>query len=429
MNSNPLMKLLVCFLLVFHTCGLLAQKTKSKYDGKKRASIGFSYDLVDFDPSVPKKDSLYGFSAMFFKGLSKRFDISARYNGIFSNKINNTFISPNKNRMSSEIEVAIHAKALKDKSPVNLFLTGGIGIGNYMENEWVRYELGGGGLQINFKSEMYLLVQAHYRYSLDESRLPHNMFYSFGLTRSIYSKKKAKPVVKDRDNDGVEDKDDACPDEAGVAALNGCPDKDGDGIPDKDDKCPDEPGQSRYQGCPIPDRDKDGVNDELDKCPDVFGVIRYNGCPVPDTDKDGINDEEDKCPEIAGVKENKGCPPISAEVKKKVNTVAKNILFVTGSSVLQKRSLPGLDEIVRIMKENPGMKLRIDGHTDNVGTNENNQTLSENRAAAVKDYIVRKGINESRITSEGHGESQPIADNKTAAGRQLNRRVELVLEY
>jgi len=429
MNLNSLMKLLLCVVIILHSSSSDAQKTKSRYDGKKRANIGFAYVLADFDPSWPKIDSIYGFSVMFFKGLSKRFDISARYNGIFSNKINNAFISPNKNRMSSELEAALHVKALKDKSPVNIFLTGGIGIGNYKSNRWVRYEIGGGGIQVNFKSEVYLLLQAHYRFSLDKSLLPHNMFYSFGLTRSIYSKKKAKPVVKDRDNDGVEDKLDACPDSSGTAALNGCPDKDGDGIADKDDKCPDKAGQSAYQGCPVPDTDNDGVNDENDKCPDVAGVIRYNGCPVPDTDNDGVNNEDDKCPEVKGVKENKGCPPISKEVKTKVVTAAKNILFITGSSALHKKSFSGLDEVVSIMKKNPGMNLKIHGHTDNVGTDENNQRLSENRANAVKEYITGKGIDASRITASGFGESQPIADNKTAVGRQKNRRVELILEY
>ena len=81
------------------------------------------------------------------------------------------------------------------------------------------------------------------------------------------------------------------------------------------------------------------------------------------------------------------------------------------------------------MKDNPEMKLDIDGHTDDVGTDETNQKLSDNRAASVRTYMVSKGIDESRITSAGHGETQPIADNKTAAGRQKNRRVEMKMRY
>jgi outer membrane protein OmpA-like peptidoglycan-associated protein len=233
----------------------------------------------------------------------------------------------------------------------------------------------------------------------------------------------------DKDGDGIADKDDECPDAAGSASLKGCPDRDGDGIADKNDKCPDVKGLAKYFGCPIPDTDKDGVNDEEDKCPNVAGVARYQGCPIPDTDKDGINDEEDKCPNLAGVRENQGCPAISEEVKKKVNLAAKNILFITGSAKLQKSSNKGLDEVAKILADNPDMQINIDGHTDNVGKDDMNQTLSENRAATVKNYFTSKGISESRITSAGHGETMPVADNKTAAGRQKNRRVELLLSY
>ena len=108
---------------------------------------------------------------------------------------------------------------------------------------------------------------------------------------------------------------------------------------------------------------------------------------------------------------------------------AKNILFITGSAKLQKSSYKGLDDVAKIMSENPGMSLAIDGHTDYVGSEEMNQTLSDNRAASVKTYLVSKGVDESRITATGHGETMPIADNKTAAGRQQNRRSEMTLSY
>lgn len=432
MHSVSCKRLLLAVLVLFPFF-LLAQPQKAvkpdRYKGKKRANIGFAYNLMDSDPSVPIKDSIYGFSAMFWHGLSRKFDLSVRYNGLFSNKINNTLFGNNKNKMRSEFEFALHGKLLRDWRPLNLFLTGGVGIGNYTGDRWTRYEVGGGGLQINFKSDMYLLVQANYRYSLDEKVLPSNMLYSFGITRSIYSKKTKKPVIHDRDKDGVPDNEDECPDSAGVVALKGCPDRDGDGIPDKDDKCPDTKGVSRYGGCPPPDTDKDGISDEEDKCPTVFGVARYQGCPVPDTDGDGVNDEEDKCPAIKGTKENFGCPVISTDVKKKVNVAAKSILFVTASAELQAKSFKGLNDVVKIMKENPAMKLSIDGFTDSVGTEEHNQLLSDNRANAVKAYIVSKGIDESRITATGHGELLPVADNGTAAGRQRNRRVEMTLSY
>ena len=235
------------------------------------------------------------------------------------------------------------------------------------------------------------------------------------------------PVVLDRDGDGVLDIADRCPDIPGTAALQGCPDRDGDGIADIDDKCPDVFGIARYQGCPIPDTDKDGVNDELDKCPTVFGLERYQGCPIPDTDGDGVNDEEDKCISEKGPASNFGCPVISAEIIKRVKLAAENIFFETAKSTLLAKSFPKLNDVVSILKDNPSFKVQIDGHTDYVGNDEYNHTLSHERAASVKAYLVSKGIAESRLTSFGYGEERPIADNKTAEGRAKNRRVEMTL--
>jgi OmpA-OmpF porin, OOP family len=223
------------------------------------------------------------------------------------------------------------------------------------------------------------------------------------------------------------DADDNCPDVPGVAAFKGCPDTDKDGITDREDKCPNEPGMAKYGGCPVPDSDKDGLNDENDKCPTVAGVARYEGCPVPDGDGDGVNDEEDKCPAVPGVSSNAGCPEIKEEVKKKVEFAAKNIFFNTGSAVLLKKSYKPLDEVVTVLNENPTLILDIEGHTDNTGAPERNQTLSEERAASVKAYLVSKGISESRLVSAGYGADRPVADNKTAAGRAQNRRSELKL--
>jgi OOP family OmpA-OmpF porin len=129
------------------------------------------------------------------------------------------------------------------------------------------------------------------------------------------------------------------------------------------------------------------------------------------------------------VAENQGCPLIPEEVKKKVEFAAKNIYFNTGSYKLLARSFKGLNEVVKILKENPDLKLAIDGYTDNSGNAAKNQLLSDNRSGAVKQYLHSKGIEENRITSTGHGQDSPVADNKTAAGRAKNRRVELKLDY
>jgi outer membrane protein OmpA-like peptidoglycan-associated protein len=130
------------------------------------------------------------------------------------------------------------------------------------------------------------------------------------------------------------------------------------------------------------------------------------------------------------VKENNGCPAIKEEVVKKVNTSAKNIFFVTGSAKLQPKSFKALNEVAAILKEDANLKLDIEGHTDNTGTDKINVPLSQNRAKSVFDYLVNKGgVDASRLSSEGYGSSKPVADNKTAKGRGLNRRVEMKLKY
>ncbi|MBV4356461.1 OmpA family protein [Pinibacter aurantiacus] len=240
----------------------------------------------------------------------------------------------------------------------------------------------------------------------------------------------SKPTAVDSDGDGVPDSKDKCPDMAGLAKYNGCPipDSDNDGVNDEEDKCPNIPGVAKYQGCPVPDSDNDGVNDEEDKCPNISGVARYHGCPIPDTDNDGINDEQDKCPTVAGTRENHGCPEIKKETIAKVQKAANAIFFQTGKAAILPKSNAQLNEIVKVLNTDPSLYLDIKGHTDNVGKAEANQKLSQQRADAVKAYMVKKGISEDRITSAGYGDSMPIAPNTTAVGRQKNRRVEMVLQ-
>jgi outer membrane protein OmpA-like peptidoglycan-associated protein len=296
------------------------------------------------------------------------------------------------------------------------------------------------GLRVNLFDEAGINFNSQYRIPINYGTSNYHFFHSLGLYGIIGQRKevsKPLPVVpaveapKDTDGDGITDDKDKCPTVPGVAKYDGCPvpDTDKDGINDDEDQCPTVPGVARYHGCPIPDSDKDGINDEEDKCPTVSGVARYQGCPVPDTDGDGVNDEEDKCPTVRGTVENHGCPEIKEEVKKKVDFAAQNILFASSSYKLLASSDKGLNDVVKILQDNPELKLTIDGHTDNTGTPEKNQTLSENRANAVKDYLVSKGIDASRLTAAGHGQDEPIADNKTAAGRKKNRRVEMKLTY
>ena len=177
----------------------------------------------------------------------------------------------------------------------------------------------------------------------------------------------------------------------------------------------------------MPDSDGDGINDDNDKCADVKGVARYQGCPVPDTDKDGVNDEDDKCPNAPGEIDNEGCPKIEEAVIKKVNYTAKNIQFQPGSNKLIASSLKGLNDLAVLMNNDPSLLLKIDGHSDNTGDAARNKDLSEKRANAVKDYLIKKGVAADKLSAEGFGSEKPIADNKTAAGRAQNRRTEMTI--
>lgn len=133
----------------------------------------------------------------------------------------------------------------------------------------------------------------------------------------------------DRDQDGISDKNDKCPDEAGTSLTGGCPDTDGDTILDKDDECPTEKGLAAFKGCP--DTDGDGIADKEDECPNEIGTLENKGCPVIDTDKDGVADKEDKCPEVAGLASNGGCPEVSTE-KTTLTTEATNVLTTNNVS-------------------------------------------------------------------------------------------------
>jgi outer membrane protein OmpA-like peptidoglycan-associated protein len=242
----------------------------------------------------------------------------------------------------------------------------------------------------------------------------------------------------DNDGDGVPDYLDQCPDTPyGVAVdENGCPiDSDGDGVPDYLDQCPDTPaeayGKVDANGCPL-DSDGDGVPDYLDQCPDTpaaaYGKVDANGCPK-DTDGDGIPDYLDKCPTLAGTAANNGCPELKQKDKEIFEKALHGIQFATGKDVITKNSYPILDAVVMIMKENPSYFLEINGHTDNVGKVASNQVLSEKRATAVKNYLIKKGIAEDRLSSQGFGDTKPLVPNTTAANKAKNRRVEFIVKY
>ena len=232
----------------------------------------------------------------------------------------------------------------------------------------------------------------------------------------------------DRDNDGVADKEDQCPDQAGTAILLGCPDSDNDGVADKDDQCANtKPGTKvDSKGCPM-DSDNDGVTDDIDRCPDVAGVVAHKGCP--DRDGDGIADIDDKCPNEKGTAANNGCPEIAKADIVKITYIGSKLFFENNSDKLKVASLSQLDALTEILNRYPGASLTIEGHTDSVGADDFNMILSQKRSDSVRQYLLGKGIEASRLKAVGFGESKPVATNNTSIGKAKNRRVELKTNY
>lgn len=442
-------KFIVLTLAIFAFSAANAQK--KVYEFKKRPTLGVHFFFNDFKtPAEIKASSLStvlqqnnwfkvgrmdaGLAFTYTEGITDYIDYNVRGAFSFVRYPFTNRAKPDNSTLLSEVDGALHFKLVKDNHFIAPYASLGIGASSY-SGYFAAFAPLGFGLQFNFGKGAFGFMNAQQRVAVTDNAANH-FFYSFGFAQSIPAKTKPEPkkveipVVeppKDTDGDGIIDSLDACPTVKGLAKFNGCPDSDNDGIQDSEDKCPNTPGLAKYQGCPIPDTDKDGINDELDKCPNEPGLARYDGCPIPDTDKDGVNDEEDKCPNVPGVASNFGCPEINKEIVNKVNVAAKNVYFNTGSAVLQQKSYKPLNDVAKILKDNPELKVNIEGHTDNTGKADKNQVLSENRAKAVVTYLTKKGVDAARLSSAGFGQDQPVADNKTAAGRAKNRRVEMKL--
>lgn len=302
---------------------------------------------------------------------------------------------------------------------------------------------GGIGVNLWFSENIGFTLQTQYKHAFEDYLAQHfqhsaGISIKFGGTDTdgdgIYDKDDACPEVAgleafngcpDADGDGIEDSKDSCPNEAGSKELNGCPDADGDGIADKDDACPNEAGLAALNGCP--DADGDGVADKDDQCPNEAGPAENNGCPWSDKDGDSVLDKDDQCPDVAGTVANNGCPEVTEEVQKQLNDYARTILFDTGRSSIKAESTSVMVDIIQILNEYPNAKFTVEGHTDSVGSAKLNQSLSEKRANSVRDFLIDKGINAGRLTAIGYGEDKPIATNNTRAGRTQNRRVEINL--
>mgnify|MGYP000038259641 CR=1 FL=1 len=215
-------------------------------------------------------------------------------------------------------------------------------------------------------------------------------------------------------------------------------DTDGDGLLDHEDKCPLEPeDKDQFEdsdGCPDPDNDKDGILDVNDQCPmdpeDKDNFEDENGCPDPDNDQDGVLDVDDACINEPGVASHKGCP---APKPQKVKVVAgkieiiEKVFFKVNRADLLARSHGILNEVAQVLKNNPKIKVQVEGHTDSSGSARWNKRLSQARSESVMKYLISQGIEAERLSAHGYGESKPKDTNCTIQGRGNNRRVEFTI--
>ncbi|MFT4564890.1 MAG: OOP family OmpA-OmpF porin [Gammaproteobacteria bacterium] len=299
-----------------------------------------------------------------------------------------------------------------------------------------------GGLGFKYRvGQSNFDIRGEYRarlaYEEDYNFLDHivtlGVQYNFGGSKGRSSSTPVNTNTNiDTDGDGVLDIWDECPDTpAGVAVTSrGCPlenldrDADQDNIFDNFDECPNTPlgVPVNSVGCSL-DSDRDGVTTDKDRCPGSAPGVEVNiyGC-ANDDDRDGVPNHRDNCPDTrSGVRiDIYGC-----EIKDVINLPGVN--FETGFDIL----LPGtefvLQNATKTLNKYPNLLIEVAGHTDDVGNDDSNESLSERRAKTVWAFLIRYGVDESRLSFKGYGESLPIADNSTEEGRATNRRVELRL--
>jgi len=187
------------------------------------------------------------------------------------------------------------------------------------------------------------------------------------------------------------------------------------------------------QGCPAKDADNDKILDEQDSCPNEAGIPELKGCPAKDTDGDTVADHLDNCINQAGPAENQGCPAAQKQlvvIKQDRIEIKDAVYFDSGKATIQARSNALLDQMSKVINEHPEIiKVVIEGHTDDRGPADFNRTLSQQRAEAVRDYMVKKGVAADRLEAKGFGPDRPVQPNTTAAGRTANRRVEFLTRY
>lgn len=294
------------------------------------------------------------------------------------------------------------------------------GAGN--DRSGAAYSAGAGFYLDPFKSNVSIRGEFRRRLETASADNMYDSLFSLGLQIPFGP---ATPKWVDTDGDGVEDGSDNCPNTPAGTKVDawGCElDSDGDGVKDSKDQCPGTPRGVAVDanGCPN-DSDGDGVSDDMDECPGTPAgePVDAKGCELDD-DGDGVVNRLDECPGTpAGTPvDRRGCEIKGDYVLEGVNFESNSDMLVAGASSV-------LDEVTETLLKYPEITFRIEGHTDSDGAAAYNEGLSTRRAQTVFDYLANEGVAENRMSVQGFGESQPIADNTTAAGKAQNRRVVL----
>ncbi|HTS88554.1 MAG TPA: thrombospondin type 3 repeat-containing protein [Gemmatimonadales bacterium] len=319
----------------------------------------------------------------------------------------------------------------------------------------------GAGVRLPIRPTIFMRYEASMNRSMGSTNVSN-----FTVQAGVSVMLKSEPL-KDSDGDGVYDRYDLCPNTplGALVDKHGCPtDQDGDGVPDGIDRCPNTPPGAIVDavGCPM-DSDGDGVIDGLDKCPDTpkGALVDDVGCPI-DSDQDGVPDGIDRCPLTprGAVVDSMGCPidtdgdgvpdgldkcpntppgtPVDADGCPTgpgiaaVDTLATELHYTLPGTVwrlrsakLEPESYPVLDSIVAVMEATPAATAEVNGYAQDRLVPIDNTRLSKERAEAVRDYLVKKGIEVSRITVFGRGSTVLVVPDTTEAARTTNRRVEI----
>ncbi len=443
---------LALFLTLMTVSPILAEQEYGR-PGEMEAGGIIGYSFLDEYAGLNLKNNLH-FGARFGIFVDRNYSFETTYQLLYTD----TDLAAGGNRGarigSWRFNLLYH---FLSGSNVRPYLTGGIGwehtkVYGTLNSQDMGFNA---GLGVRYYITDYLVARADGRFVYKEvagASRQYDCEASFGISY-IFG---GKPAA-DADGDGVADKKDQCAATPAGAKVdeNGCPmdadkdgvfdgtdkcprtlqglkvdekgcmqDLDGDAVPDGPDQCPDTPKGMKVdsKGCPA-DRDGDGVADIQDKCPDTKEGIEVDdkGCPL-DTDADKVPDYLDHCPNTApGIKiDSKGCPLVT-----KSRGILKGITFRFGKAELTPNSKTILNDVTKELLEFPKVRVEVQGHTDSVGSAEANLRVSNARAESVVEYMVSKGVPRDRLTARGYGEIQPVANNKTKAGRSKNRRVEL----